>query len=365
MLRIVVIGQLPPPIHGQNVMTRTFLQALTDLGHEWSLVDRRFSTSVAEVGAFSLRKVFSGAWMPFRLVATMFRCRPQVVIFFATNRTFSFLVDWGLSELLRFFRARTVFYLHTVGFEALADRGRPWAWLVKRLFANSDTVVTLGPSLASDITRWVDEVDIAIVPNTVSDKPDDVDTSDPDAPPIILYLSNLVREKGAEVFVDSALVLIRELPSVGFILAGATADQEFTDSLTSKVSAAAVGSRFVITGPVTEAAHKWRLLSEATVLAFPSTYDEAQPLTILEALSVGTPVVAFDVGGIRDVIRDGIDGYLVPRGDREAFKKALVRVVVDRHDGRRTRQSIWSGYEERFSRVAYAQNWARVLNSGA
>ena len=312
-------------------MTRTFVQELTGLGHECSLVDRRFSRSVAEVGAFSLRKVVSGAWMPFRLLFTMFRRRPQFVVFFATNRTFSFLVDWALSELLRFFPARTVLYLHMLGFEALADRGRLWAWLVKRLFGSSDTVVMLGPSLASDITRWVDEADIAFVPNTVFDKPDDLDTRDPDAPPVILYLSNVMPEKGADVFVDSALALIRELPSAAFVLAGATADQEFTDSLASKVSAAAVGSRLVFTGPVTEAAHKWRLLSEATVLAFPSQF-EAQPLTILEALSVGTPVVAFDVGGIRDVIRDGIDGYLVPREDRQAFKTALLRVVVERHE---------------------------------
>ncbi len=172
--------------------------------------------------------------MPFRLLFTMFRRRPQFVVFFATNRTFSFLVDWALSELLRFFPARTVLYLHMLGFEALADRGRLWAWLVKRLFGSSDTVVMLGPSLASDITRWVDEADIAFVPNTVFDKPDDLDTRDPDAPPVILYLSNVMPEKGADVFVDSALALIRELPSAAFVLAGATADQEFTDSLASR-----------------------------------------------------------------------------------------------------------------------------------
>jgi glycosyltransferase involved in cell wall biosynthesis len=298
------------------------------------------------------------------LLITMLRCRPQVVVFFATNRKFSFLVDWALSELLRFFPARTVLYLHMLGFDALADKGGIWEWLVKRLFGSSDTVVMLGPSLTSDVTRWVDEADIAFVPNTVFNKPHDLDTGDVDDPPVVLYLSNVMPEKGADVFVESALALIPQLPNATFILAGATADEEFTDSLASKVSAARIGSRFIITGPVTDPAHKWRLLSEATVLAFPSKF-EAQPLTILEALSVGTPVVAFDVGGIRDVIRDGIDGYLVPPEDREAFKTALLRVVIERHEGRRVRRTISAGYQERFSREAYAQNWERVLKSGA
>jgi glycosyltransferase involved in cell wall biosynthesis len=173
-----------------------------------------------------------------------------------------------------------------------------------------------------------------------------------------------MQEKGADVFVDSALELMHELPSAVFNLAGAPADEKFARSLVAKVSAAAVGPRFVFAGPVTGSADKWRLLMDATVLAFPSPFD-AQPLTILEALSVGTPVVAFDVGAIPDLIRDGVDGHVVPRGDREAFKAALVRVVVERSEGRYPREVICAGYEARFSPTAFAQNWAEVLGSRA
>src|SRR5262249_52731212 len=147
-----------------------------------------------------------------------------------------------------------------------------WAWLVKRLFGGSDIVVMLGPSLAGDITRWVDDSNIAFVPNTVFNKPDHVDAGGRDAAPMILFLSNVMPEKGADIFVDSAMAIMHELPSATFILAGATADPEFADALARQISETAVSPRFVITGPVTEAAQKWRLLSEATVLAFPSRF---------------------------------------------------------------------------------------------
>ena len=342
-------------------MTRTLIETLESLGHTWSLVDRRFSTSVAEVGVFNFRKLASAAWMPFRLFSAMFRFRPQIVVFFATNRTYSFLVDWVLSELLRRFDAKVVLYLHTVGFEEIADRGRLWARLVERLLSSGDTVVALGPSLASDVSRWVDEAHIAFVANTASEPPDELRQPDPDAPAMVLYLSNLIPEKGADVFVDTALELMQKDPDLRFVLAGAPTDQDFTALLTGKVTSSSDSSRFVFVGAVTDAVRKWELLREASVLAFPSTYPfEAQPLTILEALSVGTPVVAFDVGGIRDVIRDGIDGTLVQAGNRAAFEASLLRVLADRHE-EGLRRKIYCGYKERFSRSAFERSWASVL----
>lgn len=362
MLRIAVISQLPPPIHGSTVMTRTLVQVLEKSGHTWSIVDRRFSTSVAEVGAFKFRKVLSAGWMLCRLLTTLVQFRPQVVIFFATNRTWSFVIDWMMSEILRAFSARKILYLHTVGYQALANRGWLWAWLTKRLLGAGDTIVTLGPSLASDITRWVDPTHIMYVPNTVSDTRQHTSNYKPDKPPIILYFSNLIPEKGADVFVECTIDLVGELPNARFILAGATVDEKFSDSLMSKMAGSSASSHFELTGAVTDVEQKWTLLSEAAVLAFPSTYPfEAQPLTILEALSVGTPVVAFDVGGLRDIVRHGIDGYLVPAGDRQAFKAALLSFVTDRSEGRYLPDEVTSSYEERFSPTAYAQHWTQIL----
>jgi glycosyltransferase involved in cell wall biosynthesis len=56
---------------------------------------------------------------------------------------------------------------------------------------------------------------------------------------------------------------------------------------------------------------------------------EILPLAILEAMAVGTPVVATDVGGVRDLVRDGDTGLLVPPEDPAALAAALVRVLQD------------------------------------
>src|SRR5690606_29787209 len=135
----------------------------------------------------------------------MWRFRPTTVVFFATNRTFSFLVDWMLSEVLRWFRVRRINYLHTIGFARLASRSSIFSWLVSRLLRSAQTTVHLGAALTPDIAQWVTEDRIVYIPNTVADRPTNLDQQPPHGPPVVLYLSNLIPAKGADTFVDLAL----------------------------------------------------------------------------------------------------------------------------------------------------------------
>jgi glycosyltransferase involved in cell wall biosynthesis len=74
-----------------------------------------------------------------------------------------------------------------------------------------------------------------------------------------------------------------------------------------------------------------------TVAVVPSLMHEAFGLVALEAMSAGRPVVASDIGGLRDIIRDGKDGILVAPGDAEALYTALARVLDDTNLRRRLR----------------------------
>ena len=77
-----------------------------------------------------------------------------------------------------------------------------------------------------------------------------------------------------------------------------------------------------IAGPVDED-EKWRLLGEADLLCAPSLGGESFGMVLTEAFASGTPVVASDIAGYRDVVRDGLDGVLVPVGDAVELGEAL------------------------------------------
>ena len=82
--------------------------------------------------------------------------------------------------------------------------------------------------------------------------------------------------------------------------------------------------------------------------------SEGLPLFVLEAMSSGIPVVATDVGGIREVLRDGIDGYIVPAREPSRLAAALAKVLQDycsrREMGLNARQRI----EAEFSRTCFS-----------
>jgi phosphatidylinositol alpha-mannosyltransferase len=68
---------------------------------------------------------------------------------------------------------------------------------------------------------------------------------------------------------------------------------------------------------------KRRVLGEADVLCAPSLGGESFGMVLTEAFAAGTPVIASDIAGYRDVVRDGVDGVLVPVGDAQALAEAL------------------------------------------
>jgi glycosyltransferase involved in cell wall biosynthesis len=76
------------------------------------------------------------------------------------------------------------------------------------------------------------------------------------------------------------------------------------------------------------------LLSALDVLVMSST-TEGLPLVVLEAMATGLPVVSTAVGGIPDVVEDGVTGFLYPTGDKAALTKALVRLFGAQDLGRR------------------------------
>jgi phosphatidylinositol alpha-mannosyltransferase len=103
-------------------------------------------------------------------------------------------------------------------------------------------------------------------------------------------------------------------------------------------------------GRVTDAA-KWRMLGEADVLCAPSLGGESFGMVLTEAFASGTPVVASDIAGYRDVVRPGIDGVLVPAGSAVDLGEALRGLALEPE--RRARMA--SAARERAERFAWPQ----------
>jgi glycosyltransferase involved in cell wall biosynthesis len=101
-------------------------------------------------------------------------------------------------------------------------------------------------------------------------------------------------------------------------------------------------------GPTDAVARVWRENHVAMLLS----YREGLPKALVEAAAAGRPIIATDVTGCREVVRDGVDGLLVPRGDVDAAVAALVRLARDAPLRARMGENARARFRERFTEEA-------------
>ena len=355
---VLIISQLPPPVHGSTLMTLAFIRALNTKSISWRLVDRRFSRTIGQVGRFSPKKVVQGLGLILRLASAVVRQRPQVVVLFATTSSFSFLVDWVLSEILRAFRVPVILYLHTVGFSALAQRGRGRRHAVHRLLGSAKATVILGESLAWDIEAFIcSRADV--IGNTLPDLPPvsavEVPLGERDT---VVFLSNLIPGKGHEDFLAVAAKCLDLGIDAQFVLAGA-ASPSVTAEVNAIIARSGWASNISYVGPV--GVHdKWNLLATARVFVFPSI-NEAFGLVLLEAAACGVPIAAYATGALAPKLAAVGAANVVDAGNRELLAGAIQAILESPELSEHLTARAQALFTESFSHPAYAMSWFQLL----
>ncbi len=163
----------------------------------------------------------------------------------------------------------------------------------------------------------------------------------------ILFIGQAVERKGLPVLLRAFEALREHVPAT-LTLVGA-APEEIAPLLLDDRGVCALGK-------VTDD-EKADQLRRADVLCAPSLGGESFGMVLTEAFAAGTPVVASDIAGYRDVVRDGVDGLLTPRGDARELAEALRVLALD--PARRARMA--AAARERAERFAWPRVAAEVL----
>lgn len=172
--------------------------------------------------------------------------------------------------------------------------------------------------------------------------------------PTVVYVGRLKSYKRLDLLIRAMAEVRDTMPDARLVLAGAGDDEQRLKALTSELG---LEGAVQFSGFISEQ-EKLATLQSAWVGAITSE-KEGWGLTVIEPNRCAVPVVAFDVAGVRDSVKDGTTGILVADGDVGAFAEALLRLLGDADLRERMAQAAlewssnfsWAGTAESFMRT--------------
>ncbi len=168
----------------------------------------------------------------------------------------------------------------------------------------------------------------------------------------LAFVGHLTEAKRPEVFCDTVRSLGRRGLTVDAVLIG---DGPLLESIAPRARAAGV----TVLGRRTDVA---ALLAGCDALLFTGTAWEGMPGVLIEAGLCGLPAVTTDVPGAREVVRDGVTGFVVGLDDRDAMVDRTAQLVMDRRLRERMGAAARERCLEHFTIHAGARRWQAVLD---
>jgi glycosyltransferase involved in cell wall biosynthesis len=166
---------------------------------------------------------------------------------------------------------------------------------------------------------------------------------------VVTMVSRVMRSKGVLELMAAAREVGATHPQTHFLLVG-PADEESLDRL-SAAELAALRETVTWPGPRRDIA---LVLAASDIFVLPSAYREGIPRVLLEAASMGLPIVTTDSPGCNEAVEDGVNGLLVPVEDPTALARAIVRLVESPDLRRRLGQASRRRAVERFDLAVIA-----------
>ena len=171
-------------------------------------------------------------------------------------------------------------------------------------------------------------------------------------------VGRLVPIKGLELFVEVAARLCRETPAVRFSILG---DGPLRAELAGQAARLGLGDRLQLLAPVADPYPYYRSLD----VYLNTSLHEGLPLSVVEAMACGTPVVSAAVGGIPEIVAEGEHGFLVDGREPEAFAERCRALMRDEPRRAAMRARASTAARTRSSAAAMAEAYRRLYEDCA
>ncbi|WP_088324538.1 glycosyltransferase family 4 protein [Polaribacter tangerinus] len=319
MNKVLIIGPFPNPISGVSLANKVVKEILEHSGEfNTSIVNTSYPFFEDSVGSFSVRKLL----FFLRLNLEIFKIFKSSIVYITPGQTFFGITKYSLFILLSSILKKELI-IHVHG-NFLGTQYKQLTGLKKKIFyflvSKFTKGIVLSNSLKHNLSPFLESSKIFVVSNFAQDflfeSKKDLDTTKLK----IIFLSNLMEEKGILFLLDA----LKDLEDKNILFEAKIAgniDKSLEEIIFRKIknlrSSSYVG--------VVHDKDKRNLLEWSNIFVLPTFYKmEGQPISIIEALATQNVIISTSHAGIIDIIEDGLNGYIVvPKSTNSILEKLL------------------------------------------
>jgi glycosyltransferase involved in cell wall biosynthesis len=332
-VKVLVVGQVPPPYGGQAIMIQKLVEASypdVEIFH----VPMYFSPKMGEMGKFNFRKSMEVFAVVARILKARFAHQCTILYYVPTGLPVSgsfpllqVVRDMAILLLTRWLFQKTIFHLHASGIGQIYDKFPAWLRpLFRRVYWHPDATIQLSVAGSKD-SEMIHAKRTYSVPNGVEDMfPKFANRGVKSTPPIILYVGGLFACKGVLDLLNACKMMSDEGISFRLRFMG-QGPLEIEKQMVEFIETNHLSGVVDLIG-VKINDEKWHEFSAADILCFPTFCPfESFGLVLVEAMMFGLPIVSTLWDGIPKVVSDKVQAFLVPPQKLDLLAEKLRELV--------------------------------------
>lgn len=308
--RILFILHLPPPVHGAAMVGKYIHDSqLINKTYQCEYINLALAKDLNDIGKGGITKLINFIQKLILIKQTVKRFKPDLCYVTPNAKGGAFYKDFAVVMMLKAMGQKVVVHYHNKGVSTRQDKPLD-NWLYQHFFKDLK-VILLAETLYRDICKYVNKKDVFICPNGIPTQKN-IPNRIPHKVFNILYLSNMMAEKGVWDLVETCQILKNKGRLFHCHFVGKWSDisenefQQKIQQLNLEKYISAYGAKY--------GNEKNEFFQKADVFVFPTYYhNETFGLVLLEAMEYGLPCISTDEGGVATVIDNEKTGYIVKK----------------------------------------------------
>ena len=356
--KVLLLMQLPPPIHGASMMNQEVWKILNrNPLLDTKLIPLMFANKIANVGIFSIVKVIKTIKIAWQLICYLVKEKPDLIYFTLSPVGFAFYRDAIFVFIVKLFRKKIIFHLHGKGIKTNSQNYFK-ALLYRGIFRGVD-VIALSQSLCYDFEKIHSRGKLYILPNGIQEIPYKRMKRN-HSKLNLLFISNLKLAKGILDMIEALgnLTLKNDLFSLKIVGDSVNVTKEELQSLIKKKGLQNVE---ILGGCYGEKKNK--ILEKSDVLIFPTkTKNECFPLVILEAMQFGLAIISTNNGAIPEMLDYGDAGLIVDTGDVDGLTESIEKLILDENLRMTISQNAYRKFKKEYTLKIFEKNLLKIFS---